>query len=85
MIAGYNELGDIKNCYAGGNATLTTVTSSLSAGGITGQNNGYITGCTVDAITISAGRSGYAGGITKVRAGTPKNGDPCTECRKAKR
>lgn len=66
MIAGYNELGDIKNCYAGGNATLTTVTSSLSAGGITGQNNGYITGCTVDAITISAGRSGYAGGITGI-------------------
>lgn len=66
MIAGYNDLGDIKNCYAGGNATLTTVTSSLSAGGITGQNNGYITGCTVDAITISAGRSGYAGGITGI-------------------
>lgn len=66
MIAGYNELGDIKNCYAGGNATLTTVTSSLSAGGITGQNNGYITGCTVDAITISAGSSGYAGGITGI-------------------
>lgn len=66
MIAGYNEHGDIKNCYAGGNATLTTVTSSLSAGGITGQNNGYITGCTVDAITISAGRSGYAGGITGI-------------------
>lgn len=66
MTAGYNELGDIKNCYAGGNATLTTVTSSLSAGGITGQNNGYITGCTVDAITISAGRSGYAGGITGI-------------------
>lgn len=66
MIAGYNELGDIKNCYAGGNATLTTVTSSLSAGGITGQNNGYITGCTVDAITISVGRSGYAGGITGI-------------------
>lgn len=66
MIAGYNELGDIKNCYAGGNATLTTVTSSLSAGGITGQNNGYITDCTVDAITISAGRSGYAGGITGI-------------------
>lgn len=68
MIAGYNELGDIKNCYAGGNATLTTVTSSLSAGGITGQNNGYITGCTVDAITISAGRSGYAGGITGINS-----------------
>lgn len=66
MIAGYNELGDIKNCYAGGNATLTTVTSSLSAGGITGQNNGYITGCTVDAITISAGSNGYAGGITGI-------------------
>lgn len=66
MIAGYNEHGDIKNCYTGGNATLTTVTSSLSAGGITGQNNGYITGCTVDAITISAGRSGYAGGITGI-------------------
>lgn len=66
MIAGYNDLGDIKNCYAGGNATLTTVTSSLSAGGITGQNNGYITSCTVDAITISAGRSGYAGGITGI-------------------
>lgn len=68
MIAGYNELGDIKNCYAGGNATLTTVTSSLSAGGITGQNNGYITDCTVDAITISAGRSGYAGGITGINS-----------------
>lgn len=68
LIAGYNELGDIKNCYAGGNATLTTVTSSLSAGGITGQNNGYITGCTVDAITISAGRSGYAGGITGINS-----------------
>lgn len=68
MIAGYNELGDIKNCYAGGNATLTTVTSSLSAGGITGQNNGYITGCTVDAITISAGSSGYAGGITGINS-----------------
>ena len=66
MIAGYNEHGDIKNCYAGGNATLTTVTSSLSAGGITGQNNGYITGCTVDAITISAGSNGYAGGITGI-------------------
>lgn len=66
MIAGYNNYGFIKNCYAGGNATLTTVTSSLSAGGITGQNNGYITGCTVDAITISAGRSGYAGGITGI-------------------
>ena len=66
MIAGYNEHGDIKNCYTGGNATLTTVTSSLSAGGITGQNNGYITGCTVDAITISAGSSGYAGGITGI-------------------
>lgn len=66
MIAGYNNYGYIKNCYAGGNATLTTVTSSLSAGGITGQNNGYITGCTVDAITISAGRSGYAGGITGI-------------------
>lgn len=68
LIAGYNELGDIKNCYAGGNATLTTVTSSLSAGGITGQNNGYITDCTVDAITISAGRSGYAGGITGINS-----------------
>lgn len=68
MIAGYNELGDIKNCYAGGNATLTTVTSSLSAGGIIGQNNGYITGCTVDAITISAGSSGYAGGITGINS-----------------
>lgn len=68
MIAGYNELGDIKNCYAGGNATLTTVTSSLSAGGITGQNNGYITGCTVDAITISAGSNGYAGGITGINS-----------------
>lgn len=68
MIAGYNELGDIKNCYAGGNATFTTVTSSLSAGGITGQNNGYITGCTVDAITISAGSSGYAGGITGINS-----------------
>lgn len=66
LIAGYNNYGFIKNCYAGGNATLTTVTSSLSAGGITGQNNGYITGCTVDAITISAGRSGYAGGITGI-------------------
>ena len=66
MIAGYNELGFIKNCYAGGNATLTTVTSSLSAGGITGQNDGYISDCTVDAITISAGRSGYAGGITGI-------------------
>ncbi|WP_443739233.1 InlB B-repeat-containing protein [Treponema sp.] len=66
LIAGYNNYGYIKNCYAGGNATLTTVTSSLSAGGITGQNNGYITGCTVDAITISAGRSGYAGGITGI-------------------
>lgn len=66
MIAGYNDLGDIKNCYAGGNATLTTVTSSLSAGGITGQNDGYISDCTVDAITISAGRSGYAGGITGI-------------------
>lgn len=66
MIAGYNELGSITNCYAGGNATLTTVTSSLSAGGITGQNNGYITGCTVDAIKISAGSSGYAGGITGI-------------------
>lgn len=68
MIAGYNEHGDIKNCYAGGNATLTTVTSSLSAGGITGQNNGYITGCTVDAITISAGSNGYAGGITGINS-----------------
>lgn len=68
MIAGYNEHGDIKNCYTGGNATLTTVTSSLSAGGITGQNNGYITDCTVDAITISAGRSGYAGGITGINS-----------------
>lgn len=66
MIAGYNYYGDITNCYAGGNATFTTVTSSLSAGGITGQNNGYITGCTVDAITISAGSSGYAGGITGI-------------------
>lgn len=66
LIAGYNEHGDIKNCYTGGNATLTTVTSSLSAGGITGQNNGYITGCTVDAITISAGSNGYAGGITGI-------------------
>lgn len=66
LIAGYNNYGYIKNCYAGGNATLTTVTSSLSAGGITGQNNGYITDCTVDAITISAGRSGYAGGITGI-------------------
>ena len=66
LIAGYNNYGFIKNCYAGGNATLTTVTSSLSAGGITGQNNGYITDCTVDAITISAGRSGYAGGITGI-------------------
>lgn len=66
LIAGYNNYGFIKNCYAGGNATLTTVTSSLSAGGITGQNNGYITGCTVDAITISAGSSGYAGGITGI-------------------
>lgn len=66
LIAGYNNYGFIKNCYAGGNATLTTVTSSLSAGGITGQNDGYITGCTVDAITISAGRSGYAGGITGI-------------------
>lgn len=66
MIAGYNNYGFIKNCYAGGNATFTTVTSSLSAGGITGQNNGYITGCTVDAITISAGSSGYAGGITGI-------------------
>ena len=47
MIAGYNEHGDIKNCYTGGNATLTTVTSSLSAGGITGQNNGYITPSTM--------------------------------------
>ena len=68
LIAGYNNYGFIKNCYAGGNATLTTVTSSLSAGGITGQNNGYITGCTVDAITISAGRSGYAGGITGINS-----------------
>lgn len=68
MIAGYNEHGDIKNCYTGGNATLTTVTSSLSAGGITGQNNGYITGCTVDAITISAGSNGYAGGITGINS-----------------
>lgn len=68
MIAGYNNYGSIKNCYAGGNATLTTVTSSLSAGGITGQNNGYITGCTVDAITISAGSSGYAGGITGINS-----------------
>lgn len=68
MIAGYNELGDIKNCYAGGNATLTTVTSSLSAGGITGQNGGYISDCTVDAITISAGSSGYAGGITGINS-----------------
>lgn len=66
LIAGYNNYGFIKNCYAGGNATFTTVTSSLSAGGITGQNNGYITGCTVDAITISAGSSGYAGGITGI-------------------
>lgn len=66
MIAGYNYYGDIKNCYAGGNATLTTVTSSLSAGGITGQNDGYISDCTVDAITISAGSSGYAGGITGI-------------------
>lgn len=68
MIAGYNEHGDIKNCYTGGNATLTTVTSSLSAGGITGQNNGYITDCTVDAITISAGSNGYAGGITGINS-----------------
>lgn len=68
MIAGYNEHGDIKNCYTGGNATLTTVTSSLSAGGITGQNNGYITGCTVDAITISAGSNGDAGGITGINS-----------------
>lgn len=68
LIAGYNNYGFIENCYAGGNATLTTVTSSLSAGGITGQNNGYITGCTVDAITISAGRSGYAGGITGINS-----------------
>jgi len=68
MIAGYNDLGDIKNCYAGGNATLTTVTSSLSAGGITGQNDGYISDCTVDAITISAGSSGYAGGITGINS-----------------
>lgn len=68
LIAGYNEHGDIKNCYTGGNATLTTVTSSLSAGGITGQNNGYITGCTVDAITISAGSNGYAGGITGINS-----------------
>lgn len=66
LIAGYNNYGYIKNCYAGGNATLTTVTSSLSAGGITGQNNGEITNCTVDAIKISAGRSGYAGGITGI-------------------
>lgn len=68
MIAGYNYYGDIKNCYAGGNATLTTVTSSLSAGGITGQNDGYISDCTVDAITISAGSSGYAGGITGINS-----------------
>lgn len=68
LIAGYNNYGFIKNCYAGGNATLTTVTSSLSAGGITGQNNGYITGCTVDAITISAGSNGYAGGITGINS-----------------
>lgn len=40
----------------------------MSAGGITGQNNGYITDCTVDAITISAGRSGYAGGITGINS-----------------
>lgn len=66
LIAGYNNYGFIKNCYAGGNATLTTVTSSLSAGGITGQNDGYISDCTVDAITISAGSSGYAGGITGI-------------------
>lgn len=75
MIAGYNEHGDIKNCYTGGNATLTTVTSSLSAGGITGQNNGYITGCTVDAITISAGSNGYAGGITGI------NSESISSCR----
>lgn len=68
LIAGYNNYGFIKNCYAGGNATLTTVTSSLSAGGITGQNNGYITDCTVDAITISAGSNGYAGGITGINS-----------------
>lgn len=66
LIAGYNNYGYIKNCYAGGNATLTTVTSSLSAGGITGQNDGYISDCTVDAIKISAGSSGYAGGITGI-------------------
>lgn len=66
LIAGYNNYGYIKNCYAGGNATLTTVTSSLRAGGITGQNDGYISDCTVDAITISAGSSGYAGGITGI-------------------
>ena len=66
MIAGYNYYGDITNCYTGGNATLTTVTSYLNAGGITGQNNGEITNCTVDAITISAGSSGYAGGITGI-------------------
>lgn len=68
LIAGYNNYGSIKNCYAGGNATLTTVTSSLSAGGITGQNDGYISDCTVDAITISAGRRGYAGGITGINS-----------------
>lgn len=68
LIAGYNNYGYIKNCYAGGNATLTTVTSSLRAGGITGQNDGYISDCTVDAITISAGSSGYAGGITGINS-----------------
>ena len=79
-ISGFNNLGNIKNCYASG--SITTISNEVSyryhahtyTGGLVGYNSGTIANChTAGSIMATAHDESYAGGLIGYNIGSIKN------------